>query len=83
MALRMDGDRLHMEGECGVEEALELLGHMAGLTPPEVDLRRCTHMHTALVQVLAACGTVPCVPPEDAFLARWLMPMFGARPGGP
>jgi hypothetical protein len=83
MALRMDGNRLHLEGECGVEEALPLLESLAGPEPPEVDLRHCTHMHTALVQVLAACGTVPCAPPGDGFLARWLMPLLDARPRAP
>lgn len=78
MPLRADGEALHLEAECGVEEALALLEQLAGLPPPGVDLRACTHLHTALVQVLAACRPRVVAPPDDAFLARWLMPLLQA-----
>ena len=76
MPLRIDGEALHLEAECGVEEALALLEQLAVAQPPAVDLRACTHLHTALVQVLAACRPRVLTLPDDAFLARWLMPLL-------
>ncbi len=78
MPLRSEGEVLHLQAECGVEEALSLLEHLAAAAPPGVDLRTCTHLHTALVQVLAACRPRVVRMPEDAFLARWLMPLLQA-----
>jgi hypothetical protein len=76
MPLRLDGETLYLEAECGVEEALALLEHLAAPQPPAIDLRTCTHLHTALVQVLAACRPRDVTPPDDVFLARWLMPLL-------
>ena len=78
MSLRADGETLRLEAECSVEEALALLEQLAVPQPPAVDLRACTHLHTALVQVLAACRPRIVAPPDDAFLARWLMPLLQA-----
>lgn len=78
MPLRTDGQVLHLEAECGVEEALALLEQLAVPSPPDIDLRACTHLHTALLQVLAACRPRAVTPPDDAFLARWLMPLLQA-----
>ncbi len=80
MPLRAEGEMLHLEAECGVDEALALLEQLAAPLPPAVDLRACTHLHTALVQVLAACRPRAVIPPDDAFLARWLMPLLQAPP---
>jgi len=81
MALRLDGDTLHLEATCGVEEALALLEWLGGAQPHAVDLRACSHMHTALLQVLVACRPRIVAPPEDDFLVRWLMPLLsGALP---
>lgn len=78
MPLREDGTVLYLDAECGVEEALALLEQLTAPVPPAVDLRTCTHLHTALVQVLAACRPDTVIPPDDPFLARWLMPLLAA-----
>lgn len=78
MPLRMDGAVLYLDRACGVEEALELLSHLTAPNPPAIDLRTCTHLHTALVQVLAACRPGTVIPPDDHFLARCLMPLLPA-----
>ena len=83
MPLRLARNRVHFEGECSVEEALALLEYLSRPKPPRVDLRQCTHMHTALVQVLAACRPTRIVPPEDPFLASWLMPFLASQAGSP
>ena len=76
MPLRTDGATLHLEAVCGVEEALALLERLAAPQPPGVDLSACRHLHTALVQVLAACRPRVVAPPEDSCLAHWLMPLL-------
>ena len=43
-----------------------------------VDISECTHMHTVLVQALAACAPQRVVPPQEEFLARWLMPFLAS-----
>lgn len=80
MPLRRDAEILHLEAECGVDEALPLLEQLTAPDPPVVDLRSCTHMHTALAQVLAACRPRTLGMPENAFLARWLMPLIASPP---
>ena len=72
MPLRLARSRLHLEGACGVDEALALLEQLSRPKPPRLDLRRCTHLHTALLQVLAAARPAGMVPPDDAFLAGCL-----------
>lgn len=76
MPLRLARNRLCFEGECTVEEALPLLDYLQRPKPPRVDLRRCTHLHTALAQVLAVCRPPRAIPPEDPFLAQWVMPLL-------
>jgi hypothetical protein len=78
MPLLSDAGVLQLQAECGVEDALALLEQLAVPLPPGIDLRACTHLHTALVQVLAACRPRVAAPPDDAFLARWLMPLLPA-----
>ena len=78
MPIRTEAEALHLEAVCGVEEALALLEQLAAAPPPGIDLSACTHLHTALVQVLVACRPRILAPPEDAFLARWLMPLLPA-----
>jgi electron transfer flavoprotein alpha/beta subunit len=78
MPLRRSGRTLSLDGECGVEEALFLAEHLAGPGALTVDLAGCTHLHTALVQALAAGAPRRIVPPQEEFLARWLMPIFAS-----
>jgi hypothetical protein len=80
MPLRAEAEALCLEAECGVEEAPALLAQLAVPLPPGVDLRACTHLHTALLQVLLACRPRVVAPPDDAFLASWLMPVLQPPP---
>ncbi len=80
MPLRRNAETLHLDAECGVDEALPLLEQLTEPDPPVVDMRGCTHMHTALVQVLAACRPHTLGALENAFLARWLMPLIASPP---
>lgn len=76
MPLRRTRHDLRLEGTCSVEDALALLKYLMRPKPPTVDLRSCTHLHTALAQVLMACRPPNILPPDDPFLAQWLMPLL-------
>ncbi len=57
---------------CAVDEALDLLEWLRGQSQPKIDLEACTHLHTALFQVIAATRPTIISLPEDAFLCRCL-----------
>ena len=63
-----------LEGTCSVEEAEELLQWLQANPKGKVNLKDCAHMHAAVLQVLMALRPAVSGEPEDAFLARWVMP---------
>lgn len=78
MAVRSDETVLRLEGACPVEEAETLLSWLCAHPQGQVDLSACTHLHTALLQVLLAAGGRIAAAPEDSFYARRLI-----APAGP
>ena len=78
MPLQRCEHTLAISGECGAEEALELVENLSDADVHTVDISECTHMHTVLVQALAACAPQRVVPPQEEFLARWLMPFLAS-----
>lgn len=70
---------------CTVEEAEPLLQWLQGQPRGKVSLKDCTHLHTAVLQVLLAAGVTVTLPPENPELARWLMPALrrARRPSRP
>jgi hypothetical protein len=68
---------------CTVEEAMEFQEWLGGVKAPRVDLSACTHLHTALFQVLLAARPKLSAPPQDPFLARWVAPLLAAAAGSP
>ena len=78
MAVRSDEDTLHLEGDCPVEEAETLLAWLCAHRQGRIDLSACTHLHTALLQVLIAAGGRIDVAPLDPFYANRLV-----GPAGP
>lgn len=92
MPIRFDETTSWLEEVCAVEEAEPLLAWLQGGPDRRVDLGRCSHLHTAVLQVLLAARPVLAAPPEDGFLARHVAPLLaggapdraGAIPqGGP
>jgi hypothetical protein len=57
-----------------VEEAEGLLQWILAHPKGKLDLARCTHVHTAALQVLLALRPPVSSLPEDASLAAWLAP---------
>ena len=76
MPIRFDGAVARFEGACSVEEALPLNDWLLTTADARLDLGACTELHTAVLQVLMAAKRPVAVPPENAFLSRWVMPLF-------
>lgn len=69
-----------LKGVCTVEEAEPLLEWLQDQQRAKVKLKECTHIHTAVLQVLMAAKAMVTLPPEDPDLAKWLVPALrGAR----
>lgn len=91
MSVRLgDGGMILLEGECVLEEAEVLLGHLLTLPQAAVDWRACEAAHTAVVQVLLASSAPVQGPPRGEFLRHRVEPLLAARrigarplPGGP
>jgi len=81
MGLVVNGTLAKFEDVCTVEDALPLLDFLKSGQTHEVDLSACTHLHTALLQLLlAACPTLAC-PPADPILMRWVAPLLTSANG--
>jgi len=65
------------EESCTVEDALPLLEFLQSHRGAKVDLGPCTHLHTAVLQVLLAAKPKITALPREAFLARWLSQTLG------
>lgn len=76
MTLRLDEDILHLEGDCGSEEAEPLLALLLERPSRGIALGGARALHTALVQVLLALRPRLVEMPADPFLRRWIAPVL-------
>lgn len=76
MPLRFNKNSVALEDACTVEEALTLLEFLQANPAARLNLRGCTQMHTALLQVLMAVGPKIVALPAEDFLRRWLTPLL-------
>ncbi|MFC4169537.1 hypothetical protein [Teichococcus aestuarii] len=85
MTLRLDDDTLHLEGDCGSEEAEPLLSLLLERPSRGIALGRARTLHTALVQVLLALRPRLLEAPTDPFLRQWIAPVLedGSSNGAP
>jgi len=79
MPLKPKKTVMQLEGRCSVEEAEELLQWLQNTPGGRVNLKRCEHLHAAVLQSLLAVRPGVSVGPDDAFLARWVMPLLAQR----
>jgi hypothetical protein len=79
MPLIFSEDTVRIDGVCGVDEAMPLLEFLQTHGEARIDMRTCTHLHSAALQVLMVAASRVAVPPEEEFLSRWLTPMPGSR----
>ncbi|MBS0333309.1 MAG: hypothetical protein JSS35_11115 [Proteobacteria bacterium] len=76
MTVRLDGEVIHLEGDCHVEDAEVLLRRLQEAPGRGVDLSQCRRMHAALAQVLLSFRTPILAAPQDSFLRDRLLPNF-------
>jgi|HubBroStandDraft_1064217.scaffolds.fasta_scaffold1260897_1 hypothetical protein len=72
MSLTFTDDAATADGASTVEDVLPLLEYLQAHANAGVDLGPCTHLHTAVLQVLMAARPRIVAMPGEAFLARWL-----------
>ena len=60
-------------------EILSSIEFLKGSAVPEVDLSACTHLHTALLQLLLAARPKLASPPADPMIARWVGPLLADK----
>ena len=71
-----------LSGICPVEDAEALVRLLLVDPAAAVDWCACDQVHTAVVQVLLACGRPTRGPPRARFLRDWIEPLL-ARPVDP
>jgi hypothetical protein len=77
--LRSDAGVVLLEGACAVEDAEPLLQLLQGSPLPVIDWTECSHLHTAVVQVVLASGIRPIGPCGDAWVRQWTEPELPRR----
>jgi hypothetical protein len=68
-----------LAGNCPVEDAETLVRLLLANPAAEVDWTACDQAHTAVVQVLLACGRGTRGPPRAIFLNNWVEPLLAAQ----
>jgi hypothetical protein len=76
MPLRYEGNTVHFEDHCIVDEALDLVQFFNNTQAARVDMSRCASAHTALVQILPVAGVDALIAPSDPSLAKILLPFL-------
>ena len=69
---RSDDGTVALTGNCGVEEAEPLLQMLVETPDAALDWRLCTHLHTAVIQVVLAAKPRLTGPCGDAWVEAWL-----------
>jgi hypothetical protein len=74
------GNTARLVEECLVDEAGDLAEWLRAGPRRRIDLRRCSTIHTAIVQTLMALPCEIVALPIDPRIARWLGPALPAVP---
>lgn len=73
MSVRRDESRnIVLEGNCPVEDAEPLLQLLQANPTAQCDWRRCSHLHTAVVQVVLAARPNLVGPCGDPWIEHWI-----------
>jgi hypothetical protein len=81
---RGENGTIILEGDCTVEEAEPLLQMLQDAPHPMLDWTTCSHLHTAVLQVVLAARPALFGPCGDPWVARWVQgvtmtPLVGPR----
>ncbi len=74
MTIQVRGKLLKLVDTCPVEEAEVLHDKLLEKPDVQIDLSECTHLHSAVVQVLLAQPRAVKRVADDPFLSRWVVP---------
>lgn len=66
-------------GACPVEDAETLLQLLQSTPTAPCDWTRCSHLHTAVVQVILAARPALIGPCGDAWIEQWVSPQSGSN----
>ena len=66
-------------GACPVEDAEPLLQLLQSTPGAPCDWSGCSHLHTAVVQVILTVRPALIGPCGDAWIERWITPQIGAE----
>jgi hypothetical protein len=61
-----------LDGVCPVEDAEPLLQMVQKTPAARLDWTRCTHLHTAVLQVILAARIAPAGPCGDPWVEQWV-----------
>lgn len=75
----LDGSVIRLDGRCPVEDAEPLLALLQEGAATALDLGSCQAVHTAVLQLLLACGLPLRIPPADPLLAGLLARVTAAE----
>jgi hypothetical protein len=81
MSVRVEGDVIHLEGDCGVEDAEPLASALEAGTFSRVDVSLCRHLHSAVVQALIAFRSSLEGDPTEGGLTRFVLPALAEAIG--
>jgi hypothetical protein len=73
-----DDGTIVLAGNCPVEDADSLVQLLLANPAAAIDWCACDQAHTAVVQVLLACGRTTRGPPRAIFLSNWIEPLLAA-----
>jgi len=80
MAIAYRKNRVVFSEVAGAEEAEGLLEWLSKHPKAKIDLKECSHLHPANLQVLMAAGCQAYVAPSDPDLAAWVASALQPRP---
>lgn len=69
---RDDDGNVVLEGKCPVEDAEPLLELLQATPSAALDWRRCSHLHTAVLQVVLAARPALLGSCGDAWIGQWV-----------
>jgi hypothetical protein len=75
---RESNGSIALVGACPVEDAEPLLQLLQATPGAPCDWTRCSHLHTAVVQVIMAARPAMVGPCGDAWIAQWVSPQLKA-----
>ncbi len=64
---------IHLVDNCAAEDAEEILQWLIEQPKGKVNLKKCSHLHTAVLQVLCAAKVIVSTPPSDLGLQEALL----------